>query len=277
MKIFIAGATGVLGRALIPLLIQKGYFIRAIARTPEKVRDLELAGVETTLGDLLDYETARQLPELLHGCDAAIHIATAIPHDRDAVGAWETTTRLRIDGTRLLLRAALASQVKRYIQQSITMAYVDGGDSWLDEFTPLDTSPERAAICRPIITMEELVREVSPDQLQWCILRGGFFIGPETMQEQQIADLRAERLVVAGDGRNFLSLINVFDMASAVDAALEHAPASSTFNIVDQPIRNSDYLEQLAELVGAPRPHHDPRQPTPPSFRCDNQAAKRAL
>jgi nucleoside-diphosphate-sugar epimerase len=81
MKIFVAGTTGVLGRALIPLLLQKGYIVRGLARSPEKARALELAGVEAVQGDLLDRETIRLLPEMMKGCQAAVHIATAIPRD----------------------------------------------------------------------------------------------------------------------------------------------------------------------------------------------------
>jgi uncharacterized protein YbjT (DUF2867 family) len=79
MRMFIVGATGVLGRALIPLLFQQGYRVRAIARSPEKVRALERAGIEAVQGDLLASETASQLPTLVTDCDAVIHIATAIP------------------------------------------------------------------------------------------------------------------------------------------------------------------------------------------------------
>jgi nucleoside-diphosphate-sugar epimerase len=277
MKIFIAGATGVLGRALLPLLIQKGYIVRALARTLEKKHALELAGIEAVQGDLLAQETVSKLPDIIKGCDAVLHLATAIPHDRTVPGAWDVNTRLRTEGTRTLLQASLTTGVRRYIQQSIVMYYIDGGDQWLDEKTPMDSSPARASSSGPVIAMEDLVRDVAPEQLQWCILRGGSFVGPETMQDDQIAALRAGQLVVPCDGRNFISLINVADMATAVLAALEIAPAGSVFNIVDEPVRNGDYLDQLARMLNLPPPPRDLSQPCPPSYRCSNQAARTVL
>jgi nucleoside-diphosphate-sugar epimerase len=277
MRIFVVGSTGVLGRALMPLLLQQGYIVRSIARTPEKERALELAGIEAVQGDLLSQETARQLPGLIAGCDAVVHIATAVPRDMDAPGAWDTTNRLRTEGTQLLLKASLDASVESYIQQSLVIAYPDGGDRWLDEDTPLDTSPARAVICEPLIAMEALVRSASPEQLKWCILRGGTFVGRGTAQEHLIAMLRAGQIVVPCDGSNFYSFVHVADMASAIVAALQHAPAGSTFNIVNEPIRYGEYVDHLATLLNVPKPPRDLSQPCPPSFRCSNEAARRSL
>lgn len=279
MRVFVIGATGVLGRSLLPLLVQQGHTVRALVRSPEQARAVATGDIETVQGDVLAAETVQKLPTLLAGCQAAIHIATAIPRDPTAPGAWDTTTRLRIEGTQHLLQASLTAGVTRYIQQSIVMAYPDGGDRWLDEQTPLDTSPARAAICRPVIQMEEQVRAVSPEQLQWCILRGGLFVGAGTMQDAQIRQLRAGHLVVPCDGSNFLSLIAVADMAVAIVLALQ-VPAALTgsiFNIVAEPIRNGDYLDTLAIHAGIATPARDPAQPCPPSFCCSNLAAQKVL
>jgi nucleoside-diphosphate-sugar epimerase len=277
MRIFVAGSTGVLGRALMPLLLQQGHIVRSIARTPEKVRALELAGIEAVPGDLLTQETAHQLPALVAGCDAVVHIATAIPRDMNSQGAWDTNTRLRTEGTQLLLKASLAAGVERYIQQSIVVAYADGGDRWLDENTPLDTSPARATVCEPVIMMEALVRSTPLERLKWCILRGGTFVGQDTAQDHLVAMLRAGRVVVPCDGSNFYSFVHVADMASAVVAALQHAPAGSIFNIVNEPIRYRDYIDHIAVLLNLPSPPRNPTQQCPPSFRCNNEAARTIL
>jgi nucleoside-diphosphate-sugar epimerase len=280
MKIFVVGTTGVLGRALLPLLLQKGYSVRGLVRTPEKAHALEHAGVEAMQGDLLDRETVRLLPEMMKGCQATIHIATAIPRDASAMavkGAWDITTRLRTEGTQAMLQASLAAGVKRYLQQSIVMAYPDGGSRWLDENTPLDASTERATICGPVIAMEEMIRAIAPEQLQWCILRAGSFVGPETQQENLIAQVRAGQLTVPCNGDHYVSPVNVHDMAEAIVAALATAPMGSTFNIVDEPLRTADYVDHLADLVHAPHPKRQPDQPCPPSFRCSNQVARTLL
>lgn len=271
MTVFVAGATGVLGRALVPLLIASRHSVRAIARSASTA-DLP-AGVELIDADLLEDD----LFELVRGCDAVVHIATAIPTDPSAQRAWDLTARLRTTGTRRLLDAALACRVPRYVQQSIVMAYRDGGDAWLDEQAPLDDSHGRAAICGPVIEMETMICKVEPQILAWTILRGGSFVGVGTGEGTLIEALRAGDVVVADGGSNYLSLVNVADMASAVALSLELAPAGSTFNIVDEPLRYGDYVDALADLIGVARPRRMAKLPLPPSWRCTNHAAETAL
>jgi nucleoside-diphosphate-sugar epimerase len=275
MKIFIAGATGVLGRSLVPLLVQQGHTVRALVRSPEKAP--VGAGVELLRGDLLSEETKERLPALVSGCQAVLHIATAIPRDFGTPGAWDANTRLRIEGTRSLLDASLAVGVEQYVQQSIALAYEDGGDHWLDESTPFDTSPARARTSGPVIEMERMVRAVPPDRLAWCILRGGSFVGRGTAQESIIQRLHEGLEHVPCDGSNYISPVNVADMAEAIVASLQRAPGGSIFNIVDEPLRQGDYMDRLAALAGAPLPPRDPATPCPPSLRCSNEAARRAL
>jgi nucleoside-diphosphate-sugar epimerase len=269
VTVLVAGATGVLGRALIPLLIADQQRVLAIARNASTA-DLPTE-VEAIDANLLEDD----LLELVHGCDAVIHIATAIPSDPSAVGVWDTTARLRTEGTRRLLRAALANGVRRYVQQSIVMAYRDGGDAWLDETAALDDSPERAGICGPVIEMEEMIREVRPQVLAWTILRGGSFVGAG--ENALIDKLRTGGVVIAGDGSNYVSLVNVADMASAVAASLKLAPAGSTFNIVDEPLQYGDYVDALSDLIGVTRPRRAAEWPLPPSWRCTNGAALTTL
>jgi nucleoside-diphosphate-sugar epimerase len=271
VTVFLAGATGVLGRALMPRLVVRGHRVRAIARRRPATRLPE--GVEFIEADLL----AADLGLLVEGCDAVIHIATAIPADPSAPGAWDDNTRLRTSGTRRLLAAALASGVSRYVQQSIVMAYRDGGDAWLDEQAPLDDSPARAAVCGPVIEMETMIREVEPQALAWTILRGGSFVGEGTGQLALLEQLRDGTVVAPGDGSNYVSLVNVADMAAAVAVAVEAAPAGSTFNVVDDPLRYGDYVDALADLIGVSRPARARKVPLPPSWRCTNRAAQTVL
>ncbi len=277
MRIFIVGATGVLGKALLPLLQQQGHTVRSLVRSEAKVQELQRTGIDARQGDLLSQEIEPHLLDMLAGCDAAVHIATAIPQNMSAPGAWDRNTRLRVEGTQRLLQATLATGVKRYIQQSIVMAYPDGGDEWIYENTPLDASPERRSLCGPVIDMEDLVRDIAREQLQWCILRGGNFVGLGTAQDRVIASLREGTRTIPCDGTSFLSLVHVADMASAISNALLHAPAGTIYNIVDEPIRSGGYLSRLASLVGAPQPGQDYSQPCPPSQRCSNQAARAVL
>jgi nucleoside-diphosphate-sugar epimerase len=271
VRVFVAGGTGVLGRALIPRLVAGAHGVRAIARrAPAAAAPV---GVELVEANLLEDD----LVGLVGGCDAVVHIATAIPADSSAPGAWDLNARLRTAGTRRLVDAALACDVTRYVQQSVVMAYRDGGDTWLDESAPLDDSPGRTAICGPVIEMETMIRAVEPQDLAWAILRGGSFVGAGTADTALIDALRSGDVVVAGDGSNHISPVNVTDMASAVVASLELAPAGSTFNIVDEPIRYGDYVDALADLTGAARPPRAPQMRRPTSWRCRNDAARTVL
>lgn len=277
MKVAVAGSTGILGCAVIPLLLQQGHEVRALARSPEKAKKLLPPEIEIVECDLLAPDINQAIAERLRGCEAVLHLATAIPQDFTIPNAWDANTRLRTEAVRLLLDTSLVTGVERYIQQSITMAYPDCGERWIAEDTPLDDSPERAQVCGPVITMEALVRNTPTRDLHWCILRGGSFVGAGTFQDRLIENLRAGREVIPCNGMNFISLIHAADMATATVAALERAPAGSTFNIVDEPLRQSDYYDRLAEAIGAEKPKRDESSKCPPSWRCSNQHARSTL
>lgn len=271
MVIFVAGATGVLGRALARRLVSDNHTVRGIAR---RRRDVTVpAGLELIEADLLEDD----LVDLVGGCDAVVHIATTVATDRLEASAPDGNARLRTVGTRRLLDAALACGVRRYVQQSLVIAYADGCNKWLDEQTPLDESPERHAVCGPVIEMEGMIREIESRRLAWTILRGGSFVGAGTREAALLDALRRGELVVHGDGSNYISLVNVIDMADAVTAAIELAPAGSTFNIVDEPIRYADYVDALADLIGVARPARVAEGPAPHCRRCTNKAARTVL
>ena len=251
--------------------------IHTLVRSWQQAQVLQAANIVATVGEVLQAETQQHLPALVKGCEAVIHIATAIPSNPAAPGAWETNTRLRTEGTRSLLDAALQAGATRYIQQSIVMAYPDRGDAWLDEDQSLDTTPARATICGPVIEMERMVRAVPPDRLRWSMLRGGLFVGPGTGQETLLERLRAGQVEIPGKGQNFLSPIHVADMAEAMALTLEHAPGGSIYQIVDQPLRYGDYITMLADRLHLPHPLYNASLPEAPSYHCSNQRAREQL
>ncbi|HEU5363287.1 MAG TPA: NAD(P)-dependent oxidoreductase [Gaiellaceae bacterium] len=252
MRVFVAGATGALGRALIRRLVEERHSVRAVA--PRPAGACAPPAVDADL-------CAHDLRELVRGCDAVVDLTTAP----------DTVT------TRRLLDASVACGVRRYVQRSFAMVYRDGGDRWLDEDAPLDETARRSVACRPVIETEAMIRLIDPQALAWTILRGGSFVGAGTRQDALIDRLRSRGAVVAGDGSNYLSPLNVADMASAVAAALRHAPAGSTFNIVDEPLRYSDYIDALADLIGVTRPPRAAAKPLGESRRCTNSAARTVL
>jgi nucleoside-diphosphate-sugar epimerase len=237
------------------------------------------ARFEFAEADLLERGLESRLPAIFAGCDAVIQAATAIPSDPATPGAWDRNTQVRIRGTGRLQRAALQAGVGTFLLQSVVMAYPDGGDQWLDETTHIDSSAARRTITHPVAIMESMMYlfQRQPKPIRWCILKGGLFVGEGTGQDRLLTRLRAGQEVVPGEGRNFVSLVNVEDAAAAYVAALERAEAGSVFNICDEPVRYGDYVDRMAEMIRAPRPLRDSSKPCPPSWRCTNQRAFREL
>lgn len=276
MRVALVGASGILGGALIPRLLACGAKVRSLARSPDRVSGSRSRDHEVEALDLLQPDAEARLRKLLAGCDAVIHAATAIPADPRMPGAWNANTRLRTEGTRALLAAALAAGVGQYVQQSIVMAYTDGGERWLDESAPIDTSPAREFICAPVREMEAMVRAVGPHRMAWSILRGGSFVGPGTAQDRAIAGLRASSEKIIAGGSHYMSPVHFEDVASAFVLVLERHISGAVLNINDEPIRQRDYLMRLARIVNAPAPG-EAAGAMPPSLCCSTAKAQETL
>lgn len=244
MKIFVVGSTGVLGRHAVPRLLERGHQVRTVARKAEQVKQLQRLGADAALGDILDAES---LGRTATGCEVALHLATAIPKPGGAQD-WAPNDRIRREGTRNLLTACHHAGVRRHVQQSTCFLYRYQPGALADETTPLEPPP----FLQSTLDMEELV-QVSP--LDWCILRGGFFYGPNTFEDAWREALRQGTLPLPGDGRAQLSLIRQVDMATAVVLAAERAPARSIYNVVDdRPVTYKELFDYMAILVGGPAP-----------------------
>jgi nucleoside-diphosphate-sugar epimerase len=252
-------------------MLAEKHSVRALVRAPETARRLFGAQAEAVECDLLAPGIGARLPLLLEGCDVVIHAATAIPSDFTQPGAWDNNTRIRLEGTAHLVAATLEAGAAVYLQQSICFAYPDMGDQWIGEDTPI--APDRDTL----IAMEQQVRDIPTERLRWSILRGGVFVGKDTFQDDKIARLRAGQDKVAGDGSNYLSLVHVDDLASAFAAVVESAPVGSTFNIADDPLREGDYSDRLAEAIGVAKPPRDPNATRPSSQRASSQKAREVL
>jgi nucleoside-diphosphate-sugar epimerase len=156
MEILFTGATGVLGRAALPRLVAEGHRVSAAFRSDADAVWLEEVGARPTELDLFD---AGAVEAAVRGVDTVVHYATAIPRlvDMSNRESWVVNDRLRDTATGLLVDAALANEVERFVQQSITFIYADGGEAWLDETSPLGSvvgrpriSAERRGSCRSV-------------------------------------------------------------------------------------------------------------------------------
>jgi nucleoside-diphosphate-sugar epimerase len=266
MRVFVVGATGVLGRNVIPRLLERGHQIRAVARRVEQVAILQRLGVDARLGDILD---AVSLMVAAEGCDTALHLATAIPRP-GTIQDWTLNDRVRQEGTQNLLAAAADVGVRRYIQQSITFLYGDQGEQIVDESAPLRPAPR-------IQSAADMEAFVQASSLDWVILRGGSFYGPGTGNEDGWRKAAQEgTLRLPGDGAALVSLIHVVDMARAVVLAAEGAPAGDIYQVVDDaPVRYRELYGYVAAQLGAPVP--TPGGPPVVSLGCSNARIKTAL
>lgn len=263
MKILVVGSTGILGRHIVPRLLERGHAVRTVVRKPEQVTELQRLGVGAALGDILDAESLKRAAT---GCEVALHLATAIPKPGGAQD-WAPNDRIRREGTTNLLTACQHAGVRRYVQQSTCFLYRYQSGSLADETTPLEPNP----FLQSTLDMEELV-QASP--LDWRILRGGFFYGPNTFEDAWREALRQGTLPLPGDGSAQLSLIHQVDMATAIVLAAEKASARSIYNVIDDhPVTYRELFDYMAALVGGPSPAPDGPVFLPP-FACRNDRLK---
>jgi nucleoside-diphosphate-sugar epimerase len=250
MKVFIAGATGVLGRRAVTAMIQRGHDVTGVARSAEKAGLLRELGAAAAAVDLFDSDAVRRAVE---GHDAVVHCATSIPSPA-RMGlrrAWLTNDRLRAEATPILAAAAGAAGASVFVKESVTFAYDDGGDAWLDESAPL-TAVANLSSGSVAERVAEHFTDPAADR-RGIVLRYGMFYGPDSAST--IATVKAARrgLATALSSRQaFASSIHTDDAATALAAALD-VPAG-TYNVVDdEPVTWEDYVAALAAALGRRR------------------------
>lgn len=261
MKIFLAGATGAIGRPLIRELNEHGHEVIGTTRSEAKAADLRVLGAEPVILDALDRDAviaavARAKP------DAIVHQLTALSNIdfRHFEKSFELTNRLRTDGTDNLLAAARAAGVKRCIAQSYAgHPYARTGGPVKTEDDPLDPAPA-AQMRSTIDAIKYLERSVL--EFGGVVLRYGGFYGPGTglaPRGEQLEMIRKRRFPLVGKSRAVWSLVHVDDAAAATVAALERAKPGTIYNIVDdEPARVGEVVPYLAKVVGAKPPRRIP-------------------
>ncbi len=260
MRIAVIGATGVLGRHLVPRLIERGHAVCATARKEADLDRLKRIGAEAVPADIFDPVSLRAA---VVNCDAAIHAATSIPSAAGR-GDWTVNDRIRREGTANLIAACRAERVRRYVQQSVAMLHITGDARAQTEDDPIGYT-ERI---RSALDMEQLVSQAP---LDWCIVRGGAFYGPGTGRpEAWRSQARGGVLTLPGDGNGFISLIHVADMAAAMALVAERGQPKQVYIAADdQPATYRDLLGYVAAMEGAAAPAAG-GPVLMPSFRVSN-------
>jgi len=263
MKVFVAGATGAVGKRLIPLLVARGYDVVAMTRSPEKVDSLNAAGVKPIVADGLDRTAVMEAvmkaePEVvIHQMSSLTGIKSFKRFDKE----FELTNRLRTEGTNHLLEATRAAGARRLIAQSFgNWNYERTGTGRKGEEDPLDPKPpanQRRSI-QAIRHLEQAV--MGADGFEGVVLRYGNFYGPGTgfaLDGDLVKLVRKRNLPIVGDGGGVWSFIHMDDAATATIAAIATAPG--VYNVVDdEPAPVAEWLPDLARAIEAKSPRRVP-------------------
>jgi nucleoside-diphosphate-sugar epimerase len=264
MKIFVAGATGAMGKQLVPRLVAAGHRVTGTTRSEAKQEGLWDLGATPVVVDALDPEqvadaVAKAQPDVI------IHELTSIASldmrhfDRD----FAMTNRLRTEGTDHLLSAGRAVGVKRFVAQSYTSwPYARTGGPVKSEEDPLDPAPAREMrdSMAAIRHLESAV--LGADWTTGIVLRYGGFYGPGTSLTpggEQFEMVRRRKFPVVGNGAGVWSFVHIADAAEATVAAVEHG-RRGVYNVVDDdPAAVAEWLPALAHAIDAPKPWRVPR------------------
>jgi nucleoside-diphosphate-sugar epimerase len=241
MRVFVAGATGAVGRRLLPLLLERGHEVIAATRRPEKLAKLSVRGV---LLDLLDRDAVLGAVRNVKP-DVVVHQVTDLAN-RDL----EANARVRITGTRNLVDAARSASVRRMVAQSIAFAY-GPGQAPARESDPLDLDapqPRRRTV-EGVVALEKVVAEMP----EGVTLRYGTLYGEGTWYSPGGAVAESVRTGRLRATSGVTSFLHVDDAALAAVAALDWTPG--VVNIVDdEPAPGTGWVPYLAALLGAPPP-----------------------
>jgi nucleoside-diphosphate-sugar epimerase len=267
MRIFVAGATGALGKQLVPMLVADGHEVTAMTRTPAKQDLVRELGARPVLADALDPEAVAQgvgkaEPEVV------IHQLTAI--DASSFGRsldkmFAETNRLRTEATDHLLAAGRAVGARRFIAQSFAgWPFERTGGPIKTEEDPLQEHPPKS-VGQTLDAIRHVERTVTEaNGIEGLALRYGGFYGPGTSlavdpDGEQVEMIRKRRFPVVGSGAGIWSLVHIRDAASATAAAVKRGEPG-VYNIVDdEPAPMSVVLPELAKVIGAKPPRHFPR------------------
>lgn len=259
MRVFVAGASGAIGRALVPQLIAAGHEVTGMTRSEESAEAMRSSGAAAAVVDVFDAEALRSAmadarPEVV------VHQLTALPSKFELRGlknAYDATNRIRTEGTRNLIGAARTAGARRVVAQSIAFLYAPEGDAVKDEDArTFEGAPEPFGSA--VGAVLDLERQVTgAEGMEGVVLRYGWFYGPGTFYAQDGSaanDVRKRRQPVVGKGDGVFSFVHVDDAAGATVAAVEGG-APGVYNVTDdEPAAMRDWLPLFAEAVGAKRP-----------------------
>lgn len=255
MRVFVAGATGVLGRAALPALLAAGHEVYGLARTPEALLAVNRMGAHAVRGDLLDAALLKMAVDEARP-EAVVNLATVMPRSVKIVPQeWTQNDRVRMEGSANLQQAAQNHLLRLFVQESVGYICSSQGAAWITEELPLTDH----AFLRATRTMEA---ESQRSGLPTTLLRFAALADAHAWHiEQSIAMLKRGLLPIIGSGDAYMSMIHAQDAAQAIVCALEQPEqaAGQIFNVVDNaPAPMKEVWPFVARLLHAPTPKHVP-------------------
>jgi nucleoside-diphosphate-sugar epimerase len=265
VKVFVAGASGALGRPLVRELIERGHEVVAMTSSESKLPVLEDLGASAVVGDVFD---AAAMVELVRSAEpeGVVNIASKWSGNPARVSQVAPANAIRELGARNMVAAAVAAGARRYVNESMMFVY-GYGDHAHSSATENDP-PARAGskglqrVIDAIVAAEAAVAEQTErGTIEGACVRFGLFHGPHATSTRLMFDLvRKRRLPLVGSGETVRSWIELADAARAVVDVLERAPAGSVYNVVDdEPVAMRDYIGEIVRLTGAKPPRRLPR------------------
>jgi len=258
MRVFVAGATGAVGRRLVPSLVRAGHSVVGLTHTPSKAGFVREFGAEPVVADALD-ERAIRAAVVAARPDVIVHELTDLKGASDLRKfdrGFASSNRLRTTGTDHLLAAARDCGVKRFVAQSFCgWPYARVGGPVKSEEDPLDPNPP-AQMRRTLDAIRYLERAVTTSAApEGVVLRYGAFYGPDTgmCDAALIEQIRRRRVPLIGGGEAWWSFLHIDDAVEATALAVENGVG--VFNVVDDdPAPVHQWLPALAAMLGAKPP-----------------------
>lgn len=246
MKVFVTGATGVLGRATVSALVLDGHQVTGVARTDSKAEELADLGASSVHVSLFDQGA---LADAFSGYDAVANLATRIPVGMAGMrpGAWKVNDRLRTEGSKIVAAAAHEAGVRRLVQESVSFLYADAGDEWITEDSTLSVTRS----LDPAAVAEANAMQFACKSRQPVVLRFGNIVGDDAMTTWRVAQARSGRPMGLGDPQGWAHVVHPEDAGTAVASVLD-APGG-LYNVGAEPIRRGDLTRVFARAVGRDR------------------------
>jgi nucleoside-diphosphate-sugar epimerase len=258
MKVFVAGASGAIGRPLVPRLLAAGHEVTGMTRREERAEEIRAAGADAVVCDALD---APALEAAVRDAapEAVVHLLTSLPlrldyRDKEALAP---TNRVRSEGTRNLVAATKAAGARRLIAESVAFFYAPEGEWVKSEEAPLflDAPPPFGTAATALAELERQV--LGAEGIEGVVLRYGWLYGPGTYYAADgslTEDAHKRKAPVVGKGTGTFSFVHVEDAAAATVAALERG-AAGAYNVVDdEPATMREWAPAFATAVGAKKP-----------------------